>query len=259
MQNKNDPGAYKIGKQLESIILPYQILKLSDRADMMIDLRKTNGKGIALDLVDASDSIRWNRIILKGDSISKGDAIELLSVIKNSMRVKYLRTMPDGGELLQYITARITYSNPASEINESILGPDDDYSLQLVNSSGEKLFYTVLDITPDNQVKILYPSPEGLPADYLIEKNATVTRDLRVSRNTPLGKEFLKIIVSKEPMDLRSVLEHTIRRSEMCSFQAVLDDLFTDTNLAQTTRGDINTIKAEEVGIVTRGFTVRSK
>ena len=78
-----------------------------------------------------------------------------------------------------------------------------------------------------------------------------------VSKNTPLGKEFLKIIISKEPLDLKSVLGHTRKRAEMTSFQVVLDELFTDNTNEAGTR-NVSGIKAEEVGIITVSYTVKS-
>jgi hypothetical protein len=82
---------------------------------------------------------------------------------------------------------------------------------------------------------------------------------LKVSRDSPAGVEFLKVIVSKEEIDLRSVFEHTRPRSEMRSFQEALDDLFTDNNDERATRGDINSVKAEEIGIMTISFKIKHK
>jgi hypothetical protein len=172
------------------------------------------------------------------------------------MRIKYLRNMPDGGELSKNISAEII---PANNIpgHDIVLANGEAYSLKINNKSNSKLFYTVIDLMPDNEVSILYPSKNKEAANYLIEKNNSVTRQLKVSAASPQGREFLKIIVSKEPMDLRSVLNHTTRRSEMNSFQQALDDIFTN-DTERATRGDINKIKAEEVGIITVSFLIKA-
>ena len=115
----------------------------------------------------------------------------------------------------------------------------------------------MLDIYPDNHIEVLYPYKNKEAADYIIDKSATVIRKLAVSKATPSGMEFLKIIVSKEPMDLRSVFDQTIKRDEMRSFQTVLDDLFNETNA--NTRADVSSIKIEEIGIVTVHLTIQKK
>jgi len=252
---KND-HASALENQVRSFFKPYKFLTFNDNADMMIDLSKT-AHGIDINLVDAIDSTRWQKLISDGDSLHSYDVKELLTAIKNSMRVKYLRTMPDGGDLAKFMTAQITPAKSYDKKDDLVLESGDNYSLKIANAAETKLFYTVLDITPDNKVEVLYPYKGKEPANYMVDKNGAVTRDLRVSKNSPAGREFLKIIVSKEPMDLRSVLEHTSRRSEMRSFQSALDDLFNDDNNERATRGDINNIKAEEVGITTVSFMIK--
>jgi len=257
--NKNDAQAGLLNNQLKSFFQPYKFITFSENADMMIDLSKTSEKGVDAYLVDAIDSTRWEKQIGNQDSLTANDTKQLLAAIRNSMRVKYLRTMPDGGELGRYLRAAIVPATAHDDKNELALAPDENYSLKIDNTGEEKIFYTVLDITPDNKIEVLYPSALKSPADYSIEKKSTVIRNLKVSKNTPVGREFLKIIVSKEPMDLRSVLQHNTQRAEMRSFQLALDDVFNDNNDEHATRGDINSIKAEEVGIATVSFSVKQK
>jgi hypothetical protein len=182
---------------------------------------------------------------------------QFIGDIKRALRIKYLRTMPDGGELAQYVSAEII---PAKEYNKSggiELEIGDGYALHIRNNSNQNLYYTVLDIYPDNTLDILYPYKGKEPADYVVEKNNVVIRKLGVSKGSPPGVEFLKIIVSKEPMDLRSVLEKKITRDNMQSFQTVLDDLFNEKPGQVATRGDVSNIKAEEIGIISVSFIIK--
>lgn len=256
--NDNDKDASLIEQQLKQIIKPFKFITLEDEADLMIGLNSVSRGVYYLQLLDVTDSVRWSKNIVTGSSLSETDAKELIAVIKNSVRVKYLRSLPDGGELATFIKAEIIPATIHQAEGELILKTDEDFSLKISNGSSEKLFYTILDITPDNKVSILYPSKNREPADYLIEKKSEVIRKLGVSKNTPSGREFLKIILSKEPLDLRSVLEHRKQRAEMTSFQTALDDLFTDSENQTNTR-TISGIRAEEIGIVTVSFTVKSR
>ena len=159
-------------------------------------------------------------------------------------------------ELLPCISAEIIPAKDPPPNTEITLEIGDGYSLQIKNNCNQNLYYTVLDIYPDNTVEILYPYKGKEPADYIVEKKKSVIRKLAVSIGTPAGVEFLKIIVSKEPMDLRSVFEKKITRGEMQSFQTVLDDLFNEKQGAAATRADVSSIKAEEIGIISVSFKI---
>ncbi len=246
--------AKEIEKKLRAAFKSLAFITISDQASLMIDLDSMVQNKRQVQLVDAIDSTRWQKELDATASLSDADVAELVMAIKNTIRLRYLRTLPDGGDLLPFVKVEIIPAAPR-EGNEMVLGPGEDYALKIVNSSDEKLFYTVLDITPDNKVSVLYPTPVREAADYMVEKNSQVTRKLGVSRNTPSGREFLKVIVSREPLDLRSVLEHTRQRAEMTSFQVVLDDLFGDNG--SNTRA-ISGVKADEIGIVTASFMVTS-
>ena len=257
--NKNDVQGNLLSNQLKTFFQPYKFITLSETADMMIDLSKTSEKGIDAYLVDAVDSTRWQRHLNSHDTLTADDKRQLMSAVKNSMRVKYLRTMLDGGELAKFLKATIMPANAHNDKDELVLETEENYSLKIDNAGDERIFYTVLDITPDNNVEVLYPTASKSPADYSIAKKSSVIRNLRVSKNTPVGREFLKIIVSKDPMDLRSVLQHTSQRGDMRSFQQTLDDVFNDRDDERATRGDVSSINAEEVGIATVSFSVKQK
>ena len=115
----------------------------------------------------------------------------------------------------------------------------------------------IVVIRPDNTIEVLYPYKGKEPADYSIEKNNFVERKLSVSKGSPAGVEFLKIIVSKEPMDLRGVFDQKIQRDNMQSFQVMLDDLFSPSQEGGSVRADVSAIKVEEIGIITVNFTIR--
>ena len=245
-------------KQIREFIKPYKFLSINDKADFQLEV-KNGDAGKRASLVDRNNKELWSADLLNNDSLSAEDKKQFIAGIKKALRVKYLRTMPDGGDLAQYVSAEIIPTKQYNPSREIILATGDEYSLTIRNKSNQNLYYTVLDIYPDNNVEVLYPYKGKEPADYLVENKNTVIRKLAVSKGSPPGVEFLKIIVSKEPMDLRSVFEKTTRRDEMRSFQIVLDDLFNEKQGANSTRADVSSIKAEEIGIITVSFTIKKK
>ncbi len=242
-------------KQVKQFLSPYKFIRFDNNADFQFEMGPV-GEGKKAQLRDRNNKLLWSAS-MNGDTLLTEDKRQLVAGIKNALRVRYLRTLPDGGDLASLITAKIIPESGETQPEGVVLKEGDKYSLKITNNSELKLFYTVLDIYPDNKVEVLYPFAGKEPADYTIEKNNFVERKLAVSKNTPLGVEFLKIIVSKEPMDLRAVFGHAAQRDEMRSFQALLDDLFNDKDGETSTRADVSSIKAEEVGIVTVQFTIQ--
>lgn len=251
-------GTPLLEKQIREFIQPYKFLTIADKADFQLEIKNSDA-GKTASLVDRNNKELWSAYLLNNDSLSTEDKKQFIAGIKKTLRVKYLRTMPDGGDLAQYISAEINPVKEHSPGSEMILEAGDAYSLSIRNKSNQNLYYTVLDIYPDNNVEILYPYKGKEPSDYLVENNNVVIRKLAVSKGSPFGVEFLKIIVSKEPMDLRSVFEKTTRRDEMRSFQVVLDDLFNEKQGTGATRADVSSIKAEEIGIITVSLTIKKK
>ncbi len=251
-----DAATKVIEKQVKQFIKPYSFLTIADQADFQLEI-KNDGAGKRAELTDRNNKPVWSAGIVNKDSLSDEQKKLFIANIKKELRIKYLRTMPDGGELAQFISAEIV---PAKAYNKSAaieLEIGDGFSLHIKNNGNQNLYYTVLDIYPDNKVDILYPYKGKEPADYVVEKNSVVIRKLSVSKDSPAGLEFLKIIVSKEPMDLRSIFEKKITRADMQSFQTVLDDLFNEKTGNAATRGDVSAIKAEETGIISVSFNIK--
>ena len=107
-------------------------------------------------------------------------------------------------------------------------------------------------------MEVIYPYKGKAAESYSIEKKSFVERKIKISENSPAGIEFLKIIVSIEPLNqLRDVFTQTSKRAELKSFETMLNDLFENTENEKSTRADISSIRAEEIGILTLSFTVK--
>lgn len=247
--NKTSAMPARLEKQVQQYLAGYSFIRIDNAADFLlqVDADKTAS------LVDRNRTTWWKADV-SGDTLSTADKKQLITDIRQAMRTQYIRSLPDGGDLAPLVTARII---PAGDTTQTIFRAGDNYALRINNNSKDKLFYTVLDIYPDNHVEVLYPSRQKEPADYTIEKNNFVQRKLSVSAGTASGVEFLKIIVSKEPMDLRGVFDRSIRREAMGSFQSMLDDLFNDHSGEGGTRADITAVKTGEVGIITVQLTIQ--
>lgn len=244
-------------KQIRNTLLPYRFVTFSEQPGDFQFRQSADAGAKQMELMDRNNQLIWTASLTDADTLAAPDQQRLIRGIRNALQVKYLRTMPDGGELTQWVKAVIVPGEDNPDTNELVFAEGDRYALKLVNNSEYKLFYTVLDIYPDNKVEVLYPYKGKEPADYSIGSKSFVERKLSVSKGSPTGVEFLKIIVSREPMDLRGVFEQKVQRDHMQSFQLMLDDLFSNQDGAVPVRADVSAVKVEEIGILTVNFTIR--
>lgn len=84
----------------------------------------------------------------------------------------------------------------------------DKFRLNIISHSDQKrLYYTVIDIQPNNQVNVLIPGRRDQPEDFLISQEDTIKLEKIFTIGPPYGVDVLKVIASDVPLDLRSIFE----------------------------------------------------
>jgi hypothetical protein len=141
--------------------------------------------------------------------------------------------------------------------------PLDLFDLRITNNSPFGVYFTLVNIMPNNDVKVLLPDEFEEPQDYFLRPGESrVIEEVQVDEDTPEGKEFFKLILSRSPMDLRGVLNRKKTRSaggNMQTFEQVMDDMFSESVGQKNTRSSMSKMKLDEVGIVTTGFIIERK
>jgi hypothetical protein len=253
--------ANSLADRFSIFVKPYQYLSFSDNPDFTLDISKTNNGAFTLSLVEKGDSVRYSKTVK--DSLTADDCKYFVDGIKRSMRIKYLRNMVDGGALAKDVTVEIVPKKPIAGNNEIIMHPDDAFEIRITNNGTSDYYYTILDIMPDNDMKVLLPDETSEPQDFVIHPKQTIPiGEITVDKGTPNGKEVFKVIVTKTPMDLRGIVNRSKTRSatakDVKSIESVIDDLFKDSNDQRATRSSIGNVKVDEVGILTCGFTIKN-
>jgi len=261
--NKNATTSL-LEKQVKHILQPYHFLLLSNDADMMIDLAPAKDGSVSMRLLDISDSIQWAKEVAPADTLHENDAKALVSSIKNMIRVNYLRSLPDGGDMSGKATVKIySRDNPGESKSELILKAQERYSIRIDHKFDTVLYYTIIDILPDNKVKVLIPDGDTNPGEYQLRGDGSREIKLKTDKRAIPGREVFKIILSKEPLDIKSIFERKAVRSStdrgMLSFEEAMDDMFKDSGDQRATRSEVSSVKTEEVGILTVGFTVKKE
>lgn len=253
---------HSLKKQVEDLLKPNQFVTInkSKNAELILKLKEMNGR-THMELFDRGDSTRWTKDMDPSDTLSKLEKENLISSIKNSIRIKYLRSLPDGGELNKNIVIEMSSKNNSGN-NEMILKPGDLYKIKLTNNSDELVYFTIVDIMPDNSMKVFIPDTGHKAEEYDLRKGITRSFTAQVDTASPSGKEVFKIFITKEAIDLRSVFERKNKmgkRAFTLSLEDMIDDTFKDSKNVTATRSDVSSVKLNEAGILTAGFTIKKQ
>ncbi len=255
---RNKAKAKKIENQLSDFFKPQAFLSMNENPDYTISIdTAAKGKLFKIELYEKNDSVRYAVSIKNSDSLSLDDLETMLEDIKKGMRVRYLRKMDDGGSLASYVKVEIVPENKKDTTNELILYPNDDFSLVLTSNYEGELYYTILDLLPDNDVKVLIPDSARYAADYSIRKGQVIKIPMGADSTSLTGKEFLKVIFTTKPIDLRPSFEKFRTRSVAAKpMEKMMDDLFPKDKYTKTRAG---IVKLDDIAIATAGFTLKKR
>lgn len=249
--------------QLKQKVKDYPFLQMSENADMMIEVKWVDMQTRMIRLVDMFDSTRYVKTYTGNAALTDDDWKFFMEGIKRLARVKYFRNIQDGGALAQGVKMEVIPRSKPQEAGDLLMKPLDLFDLRITNNSPFGVYFTLVNIMPNNDVKVLLPDEFEEPQDYFLRPGESrVIEEVQVDEDTPEGKEFFKLILSRSPMDLRGVLNRKKTRSaggNMQTFEQVMDDMFSESVGQKNTRSSMSKMKLDEVGIVTTGFIIERK
>lgn len=258
IQNKIPTATNAIEKQLQHFLQQQPFLLKNNNSDYTLNISQENNSTY-IQLIEKNDSVRYSSKFSTNDSLSANNLEDLLESIKKGMRVKYLRKMEDGGSLYNNVQVTIHPLQKAVSDNELIFYPNDSFQLKIKSNYDGILYFTVLDLLPDNNIKILIPDTSKLAndADYSLRKNEERQFTIYTDETSITGKEFLKVIFSPYPIDLRPSFQLYSTRTintKLKPIEKAMDDLFPK-NKNTLTRS--TPVKMDDIAIKTVGFTLR--
>jgi metacaspase-1 len=246
--------------QLQNYIKPFQYLSVSDNPDYLFSIKTLKTGEASVEMIDRQDSTRWSATLKKGDTLSNDVKKQMLDNLKMAMRVNYLRNMADGGSLAQNVTVEIIPSVKMELGADLSMKPKDMFNIRIKNNNSYEVFFNLVDLMPNNEVKVLVPYEGKMAQDFAVQAGAEfLIEDVEVDEGTPTGREFMKFIFTRTAMDLRPVLARSATRGAATrgGVENVLDDMFKDSNDKMSTRSAIRSVKIDEVGVITKSFNIR--
>jgi hypothetical protein len=247
--------------QLKNYIKPFQYLSISANPDYIFDVKAAKTGEAIINLIDKQDSTRWSTVVRKGDTLSQDRLKDMLNNLKKAMRINYLRSMPDGGSLASNVIVEVIPAVKQSTDGDISLKPRDVFSIKITNKNNFEVFFNLIDLTPDNGIKVLIPYEGKTAQDFAVQAGADfLIEDVSVDDETPIGREFMKFIFTRTAMDLRPVFARSATRGVRSNsgLEGLIDDVFKDGSDEVSTRGfSVSNVKIDEVGVVTRSFNIR--
>jgi hypothetical protein len=119
--------------------------------------------------------------------------------------------------------------------------------VDIQNNSSRVLYYSILDIDASGKISIVCPKSGRLPEEYKIVGNALSTNSgLIVKMSPPLGQGVLKLVVTKQPLNLSGLVTS---RGEAANAASSFDMFFQSTIKGKSRGMDTLPIELEEIGI----------
>ena len=173
------------------------------------------------------------------------------SKLRADLAIIPLKVKQEGSNVVEDGTRPL--SERTDEAGNLFLKNGDVCKVQITNMASQTIYFTILDIQPDDALSILLPVKGRLPQEYRLEPGQTFTSPL-IKIGLPYGNEVFKLITSATPLDLTSVVRSRgknpeTRGNEVNPFQKLF---------AETYRPDGNTRGVETMSLPTGSVYVKS-
>jgi Caspase domain len=130
---------------------------------------------------------------------------------------------------LQYTISGSQTRDPMARVGRPDMGvwEGEKVEASITNSTERDLYLTILDLSTDGSVSVVYPEEQG--AMEVLKPGQKLSRSFTtfVPKGRSVVTDILKVFVSYKPIDLRSLTQGSIRgmgQEDLDPLQALLDD-----------------------------------
>jgi len=209
--------------------------------------------GAAADLLLRAERGRWELTSAEGIVIWQQQGVEgsdaafqsLRQALADYRQAQFLRELElEASPFQAEFTAQVGVRGAPGGLRAN----RDTVFLQVVNRSATPVYYSILDIDARNRVQVLLPGAHWLPADFRLEPGEA--GPLHAARFDAPGREVLKLLLTPQPVDLRSALESGARSGGGGAgfLEALLENL---RESGGRTRGQSGGYSGKEAGVET--------
>ena len=145
--------------------------------------------------------------------------------------------------------------------NPEIVTVGDCVQFEITNDGISGAYFSLLDIQPDNLLNLVIPAIDlGYTADeYYLEAGETYTTNYPIEIAQPLGEETLKLVLSKNPLQLHTIMATQGRSTRGLGDLSNFEKIMVSTYNTNARGGKIKRNPVEEVGTKTIFFKIVEK
>lgn len=243
-----------------------------------------------LQVVAVNDSVLWQKpwSAGAGNQLSESETEAIWEQIKLYSRAQFLRSIftPADAKVFEYVQVEFIpgtiktingvdslivgktldqQKNSKGDIQfmeaDDNLAENEGFVIRIRNLHDYPVYLSVLDIMPDNAVGVIIPDPSDVNStadDYKIGSRQTfTTRPIKLY--PPFGKDFMKILITRQAMDLKAVQTRSSSRGVGSSFESFYNDTFKDDNSERSRGPKVAPVKVDEIKIVPFTYLIKKR
>lgn len=232
-----------------------------------------------LQVVAANDSVLWQKPWSTQSNVTAAETEAIFEQIRQYSRAQFLRSIstPADAKVFEYVQVEFIPGviKTVNGIDSLIPGKtlkdfmdargdicfreandeatmNEGFLIRVRNLQDYPVYISVLDIMPDNAIAVVMPDPGDVNStaeDYKIAARQTFT-SRPIKLYPPYGKDFMKILITKTAMDLKSVQSRTVSRGAGSSFESFYNDTFKDDQSERSRGPKVSPVKVDEIRII---------
>ncbi len=222
---------------------------VDDYADLVIEMNNKFSRGNKLQLI-TRDELELFSAEVNADIAVEDIVEEVMENITYFMQVNLLKKIEMTDEDLDVtieilpVTAKkagrrwvvdeyLDIKDMQTRGHETVFTDKDPFKIKIRNDGYKKAYYQLIDIRPNNEVSLLYPSTDDPrpPAEFVIGPGEEKELKPIFVFKEPFGKEYIKMIATETPIDLRFIIKTRgdDTRSQVSPFEQLLKDSYKGT------------------------------
>lgn len=288
LQMKIDLADTAISAALRRQLADLSFLRFSQQgSDLALGREEAEGRS-RMRLRSGNDRLIWEGDWPESGMLPAAEAQTLQASLKQFSRARFLRGLglPEGPGPFPYVSVDIIPGTVVSRQGKDTLierrtlddirlpgggiafaEADDQqasnpgFVIRVRNLENFPVFLSVIDIQPDDQVNLTIPDPSDpytTAEDYkVMPRQVFETRPIKLY--PPYGAEFMKVLLSREAMDLRGIESGKASRGTESSFEKMFRESLEADGAGRSRGTHLSPVKVDEIRIVPFSFEIQAR
>ncbi len=151
--------------------------------------------------------VATERMIRKIQSWAQVSYLRGLEVVNGKLKLNLEIVPVDLDRKTMQIRGEIPITDKTDSFGNLRFKRGDVFRIRVSNPGHYPVYFTILDLSPDNSFVILAPNVRETPEEFYIKPGQTIELKTNFELEPPYGTELLKLIVTDVPIDLRPIVQ----------------------------------------------------